>query len=346
MKNETMYFENNKLKLIDQRKLPLQIEYFSCKNYHDAEFAISEMVVRGAPAIGAAAAYGFYLAALEFAGLPEEELEKELKKAADKLIAARPTAVNLSWAVEQLLDLALANLNKSEEEFLAILKDKADQIADSDRKINKKMAENGNKLIKENAVILTHCNAGSLATVDYGTALGVIREAHYTKKNIKVFADETRPRLQGARLTAFELMEEGIDVTLIADSTAATLIRDGKIDYIITGADRIAANGDTANKIGTFMLSELAKNFAVPFYVAAPLSTIDRKLASGSLIEIEERDSEEITQIEGVQIAPENVKVYNPAFDITPAENIDAIITEKGIVKNPDKKSIAELFQV
>ena len=345
MKNETMIFKDKELKLIDQRKLPGEIEYFSCKDYRDAEFAISDMVVRGAPAIGAAAAYGFYLAALEFAELDKAELKKELIKAAEELIAARPTAVNLSWAVEQLLDLALDNLDNTKKDFLTILKNKAEEIAESDRKINKKMAENGNKLIKENAVILTHCNAGALATVEYGTALGVIREAHFSGKNIKVFADETRPRLQGARLTAFELLEEGIDVTLIADSTAATLIRDGKIDYIITGADRIAANGDTANKIGTFMLSELAKNFNVPFYVAAPLSTIDRKLDSGSQIEIEERDSREITHIEGVQIAPENVKVYNPAFDLTPAENITAIITEKGIVKNPDKKSIAELFQ-
>jgi methylthioribose-1-phosphate isomerase len=344
MKHETMIFEDNTLKLIDQRKLPTQIEYFKCKNYLDVKKAIKVMVVRGAPAIGAVAAYGFYLAALEFID-NSDELEKNLKTAAEELNSARPTAVNLSWAVEQMLELALSNIDKNKDDLLDILKSRADKIADDDRKINKKLAEHGNTLIKKNDVILTHCNTGSLATVEYGTALGVIREAHFTGKNIKVYADETRPRLQGARLTAFEIVEEGIDGTLIADSTAATLIRDGKIDCIITGADRIAANGDTANKIGTFMLSEIAKNFDVPFYIAAPLSTIDRKIESGKDINIEERDREEITHINGQQIAPDGIKVYNPAFDITPAENINAIITEKGVVRKPFKENIELLFK-
>jgi methylthioribose-1-phosphate isomerase len=344
MKHETMIFEDNTLKLIDQRKLPTQIEYFKCKNYLDVKKAIKVMVVRGAPAIGAVAAYGFYLAALEFID-NSDELEKNLKTAAEELNSARPTAVNLSWAVEQMLELALSNIDKDKDDLLDILKSRADKIADDDRKINKKLAEHGNTLIKKNDVILTHCNTGSLATVEYGTALGVIREAHFTGKNIKVYADETRPRLQGARLTAFEIVEEGIDGTLIADSTAATLIRDGKIDCIITGADRIAANGDTANKIGTFMLSEIAKNFDVPFYIAAPLSTIDRKIESGKDINIEERDREEITHINGQQIAPDGIKVYNPAFDITPAENINAIITEKGVVRKPFKENIELLFK-
>jgi methylthioribose-1-phosphate isomerase len=345
MKHETMIFEDNTLKLIDQRKLPTQIEYFKCKDYLDVKKAIKVMVVRGAPAIGAVAAYGFYLAALEFINQPKEKLKEKLNNAAEELNAARPTAVNLSWAVEQMLDLALANIDNDKENLLENLKNRADKIADDDRKINKKLAEHGNSLIKKNDTILTHCNTGSLATVEYGTALGVIREAHFTGKNIKVYADETRPRLQGARLTAFEIVEEGIDGTLIADSTAATLIRDGKIDCIITGADRIAANGDTANKIGTFMLSEIAKNFDVPFYIAAPLSTIDRKIKSGKEIDIEERDREEITHINGQQIAPDGIKVYNPAFDVTPAENIDAIITEKGIVRKPFRENIELLFE-
>jgi len=345
MKHETMIFEDNTLKLIDQRKLPTQIEYFKCRDYLDVKKAIKVMVVRGAPAIGAVAAYGFYLAALEFINLPKEKLKERLNTAAEELNSARPTAVNLSWAVEQMLNLALANINNEKESLLEVLKSRADKIAEDDRKINKKLAEHGNSLIKKNDTILTHCNTGSLATVEYGTALGVIREAHFTGKNIKVYADETRPRLQGARLTAFEIVEEGIDGTLIVDSTAATLIRDGKIDCIITGADRIAANGDTANKIGTFMISEIAKNFNVPFYIAAPLSTIDRKIKSGKEIDIEERDREEITHINGQQIAPDNIKVYNPAFDVTPAENIEAIITEKGIVRKPFRENIELLFE-
>jgi methylthioribose-1-phosphate isomerase len=345
MKHETMIFEDNTLKLIDQRKLPTQIEYFKCRDYLDVKKAIKVMVVRGAPAIGAVAAYGFYLAALEFINLPQEKLKEKLNTAAEELNSARPTAVNLSWAVEQMLNLALANIDNDKESLLEVLKSRADKIAEDDRKINKKLAEHGNSLIKKNDTILTHCNTGSLATVEYGTALGVIREAHFTGKNIKVYADETRPRLQGARLTAFEIVEEGIDGTLIVDSTAATLIRDGKIDCIITGADRIAANGDTANKIGTFMLSEIAKNFNVPFYIAAPLSTIDRKIKSGKEIDIEERDREEITHINGQQIAPDNIKVYNPAFDVTPAENIEAIITEKGIVRKPFRENIELLFE-
>lgn len=345
MKHETMIFEDNTLKLIDQRKLPTQIEYFKCKDYLDVKKAIKVMVVRGAPAIGAVAAYGFYLAALEFINQPKEKLKEKLNNAAEELNSARPTAVNLSWAVEQMLDLALSNIDNDKESLLEILKNRADKIADDDRKINKKLAEHGNSLIKKNDTILTHCNTGSLATVEYGTALGVIREAHFTGKNIKVYADETRPRLQGARLTAFEIVEEGIDGTLIADSTAATLIRDGKIDCIITGADRIVANGDTANKIGTFMLSEIAKNFDVPFYIAAPLSTIDRKIKSGKEIDIEERDRKEITHINGQQIAPDGIKVYNPAFDVTPAENIDAIITEKGVIRKPFKENIEVLFE-
>src|SRR6056297_795723 len=344
MKYKTIEFKENKLILLDQRKLPTEVDFFECSNYKDVEFAISDMVVRGAPAIGAVGAYGYYLAAEEFSHLEKNNFKKELKKAADILIDARPTAVNLSWAVNIMHQLTEKNDDKNVEDIVEFLYQKACQIAEEDIKINKQMAKVGNKIVPESAVILTHCNTGALATVGYGTALGVIREAHFTGKNIKVYADETRPRLQGARLTAFELVEEGIDGTLIADSTAAALIRDGKIDCIITGADRIAANGDTANKIGTFMLSEIAKNFDVSFYIAAPLSTIDRKVKSGNQIDIEERDRKEITHIKGQQIAPDGIKVYNPAFDITPSENIDAIITEKGVIRKPFKENIEILF--
>ncbi len=345
MKYKTIEFKENKLILLDQRKLPTEVDFFECSNYKDVEFAISDMVVRGAPAIGAVGAYGYYLAAEEFSHLEKNNFKKELKKAADILIDARPTAVNLSWAVNIMHQLTEENDDKNVEDIVEFLYQKACQIAEEDIKINKQMAKVGNKIVPESAVILTHCNTGALATVDYGTALGVIREAHFSGKNIEVFADETRPRLQGARLTAFELVEEGIPSTLIADSVAATLIRDGKIDLILTGADRVAANGDSANKIGTYMLSEIANKFDVPFYIVAPLSTIDRNISSGDEIEIEERSDREITHIGDIQIAPEGIDIYNPAFDVTPAENISGIITEKGIAEKPFKENINSLFK-
>ncbi|MGM0601749.1 MAG: S-methyl-5-thioribose-1-phosphate isomerase [Bacillota bacterium] len=345
MRYKTIEFKENKLILLDQRKLPTEVEFFECSNYKDVEFAISDMVVRGAPAIGAVGAYGYYLAAKEFSDLNKNKFKKELNKAADILVDARPTAVNLSWAVNLMHKLTRENDDKNVKEIVDLLYKKAQKIAEEDIEINKQMAEVGNEIVPEGAVILTHCNTGALATVDYGTALGVIREAHFTGKNIKVYADETRPRLQGARLTAFELVEEGIPATLIADSAAATLIRDGKIDLILTGADRVAANGDSANKIGTYMLSEIASKFDVPFYIVAPLSTIDRNISSGKDIEIEERSDKEISHIEGIQIAPEGIDIYNPAFDVTPAENISGIITEKGIARKPFKKNIDSLFE-
>lgn len=343
MKHETMEFVENTLRLIDQRKLPGVIKYYEAKDYREVEFAISDMIVRGAPAIGATGAYGVYLAALEFSDKPKEEFIKNIQKADEELVAARPTAVNLSWAIRRMEDLIADNKDKSVEEITEIISAEAEKIAKDDVKINKEMARNGNKVIPEGATILTHCNTGALATVGYGTALGVIREAHNTGKNIKVYADETRPRLQGARLTAFELVEEGIPATLIADSVAATLIRDDKIDVILVGADRIASNGDTANKIGTYMLSELAKTHDIPFYVVAPTSTIDFEIDSGDDIEIEERSRDEVAYIQGVQIAPEEMEVYNPAFDITPVENITGIVTEKRVLKKPFKRDIEEL---
>ncbi len=343
MKHKTMYFENGKFYLIDQRKLPAEIEYYSAEDYKEVEFAISDMVVRGAPAIGATGAYGVYLAAKEFKDLNKDEFFEKMKEANKALAAARPTAVNLTWAIKKLEKLMEENKDKSTEKITKIIFEEAEKIAKEDVEINKEMARNGNTVVPEGATILTHCNTGALATVGYGTALGVIREAHNTGKNIKVYADETRPRLQGARLTAFELVEEGIPSTLIADSVAATLIRDGKIDVILVGADRVAANGDAANKIGTYMLSELAKTHDVPFYIVAPTSTIDFEIQSGDEIEIEERSREEVSHIQGVQIAPDEIDVYNPAFDVTPAENITGIVTEKKVIKKPFVDGIKEI---
>lgn len=341
----TIEFKDEKLYLIDQRKLPGKLSIFECENFRDVEFAIKDMIVRGAPAIGVAGAYGLVLAAKEFIHLPKEEFFNEMAKSVQLIGNARPTAVNLMWAVKRMKDIMEANNDKSNEEIYKALLDEAKAIEKEDLETNKSIARYGNEIIPENSTILTHCNTGALATVGYGTALGVIREAHYSGKNISVFADETRPRLQGAKLTAWELVQEGIPVTLIPDSVAPVLIRDGKIDVIIVGADRIASNGDTANKIGTYMLSQIAKDFNVPFYVAAPISTIDFDIKSGEQIVIEERDISEVTHIDGIRIAPEGVKVYNPAFDVTPHENITGIITEKGIIKPPYVKNISRLLK-
>ena len=318
------------LRLIDQRKLPTEKTYFECQTIEDVIFAIKDMVVRGAPAIGATAGYGMLIGAL---ALGPDLTYSEVEKLKLKLDSSRPTAVNLMWATQRIVSAVKECIHPTS--LIECIETEANRIYNEDALSCKKMAEYGNTLISHGDVILTHCNTGALATVAYGTALGVIREAHRTGKNISVYADETRPRLQGAKLTAWELMEEGIPATLIPDSVAATLMRDGKIDKIIVGADRIARNGDTANKIGTFMLSVIAKAYQIPFYVAAPVSTIDFGMDSGKDIEIEERDEDEVTTIAGVRIAPEGINVYNPAFDVTPAEHITAIITEKGIVYPP-----------
>ncbi|ABY93161.1 MAG: Methylthioribose-1-phosphate isomerase [Caldanaerobacter subterraneus] len=340
---KSIEFKNEVLYLIDQRKLPNSYEIFECKTYRDVNFAIKEMVVRGAPAIGAAAAYGVVLAAKEFLKEDREIFFEKIEEALEVIANSRPTAVNLMWAVKRMKKVIEKNKELELIDIYQALKKEADSIYLEDIETNKKMAKFGNEVIKENAVILTHCNTGALATVGYGTALGVIREAHYSGKNIFVYADETRPRLQGSKLTAWELVQEGIPAKLIADSVAATLIRDGKIDVILVGADRIALNGDTANKIGTFMLSVIAKVYNVPFYVVAPTSTIDFEIESGKEIIIEERSPEEVTHINGVRIAPEGIEVYNPAFDVTPHENITGIITEKGIIKPPYKENILKL---
>lgn len=340
---KTIEFKDDVLYLIDQRKLPTVYEIFQCKDYKEVDFAIKDMVVRGAPAIGATAAYGVVLAAKEFLNQDKDDFLENLDKALEVLNNSRPTAVNLMWAIKKMKLLIEENKALSNEEIYKKVKEEADRIFEEDIETNKAMAKHGNEIIKQGATILTHCNTGALATVGYGTALGVVREAHYTGKNIFVYADETRPRLQGARLTAWELIQEGIPSKLIADNVAATLIRDGKIDVILVGADRIALNGDTANKIGTFMLSVVAKAYNVPFYIVAPTTTIDFDIETGEEIEIEERDSIEVTHIDGLRTAPEGIEVYNPAFDVTPWENITGIITEKGIIRPPYKENIMKL---
>lgn len=330
-------YSDGKLKLIDQRVLPIETQYIVCSTLSEVIFAIKDMVVRGAPAIGATAAYGMLIGALTVEDNLNLESMRSIKEALD---ASRPTAVNLMWATNRIMEALKKLIAPTRSEIIKCIGEVADAIYHEDAAFCKTMAVYGNTLIAHGDTILTHCNTGALATVAYGTALGVIREAHFTGKNIKVYADETRPRLQGAKLTAWELVEEGIPATLIPDSVAATLIRDGKIDKIIVGADRIASNGDTANKIGTFMLSALAKVYQVPFYVAAPTTTIDFDMKTGAEIEIEERDAKEVTHIGNIQIAPEGINVYNPAFDVTPHENITAIITEKGILYPPFEQSI------
>lgn len=331
------------LHLIDQRRLPEEYTVYRCSNYRDVEFAIRDMVVRGAPAIGATAAYGVYLASLEFLDQPQETFLSKVKEAALFIEKARPTAVNLSWAVRRMRKIIEENGELPREELSASLKEEADRILAEDVETNKTMAEYGNSIVPAEAVILTHCNTGALATAGWGTALGVVREAHARNKTIFVYADETRPRLQGARLTAWELVQEGIPSKLIVDSTAAFLMQQKKIDLVLTGADRVASNGDTSNKIGTYMLAVSARYHSIPFYIVAPTSTIDFDITSGAEIPIEERESSEITRIGETLITPKEMDTYNPAFDVTPANLITGIITEKGILYPPYSESIASL---
>ncbi|NLM51252.1 MAG: S-methyl-5-thioribose-1-phosphate isomerase [Firmicutes bacterium] len=333
-----------KIELLDQRKLPTEITYMVCTSWQDVATAIKDMVVRGAPAIGAAAAYGMALAAKALQHLEPQSLLAGLEEAALGLKATRPTAVNLAWAVERMLHFARKQNTASAVQLAELLWAEADKIAAEDVETNKKIGQYGAQLIPPKARILTHCNAGALATVGYGTALGVIRSAVAQGKEISVFVDETRPYLQGSRLTAWELQQEQIPTTLIADNMAGFLMQKGEIDLVIVGADRIAANGDVANKIGTYSLAVLAQAHKIPFYVAAPLSTFDLQLSSGQEIPIEERSAQELTHFAGVQIAPTGIKCYNPAFDVTPAALVTAIITEAGIIKNPDTETIKKFF--
>jgi len=332
------------LQILDQSKLPVETVYRNALSYKDVAEAIEHMEVRGAPAIGSAAAYGFALGALEYQG-NIEGLPKYMEEVQGRLAETRPTAVNLFWALRRMEDRLRECWDVEDlDELRQILIEEAGRIAEDDRRMNRLLGEHGNAIVPEKANILTHCNAGALATVQYGTALGVIRAAQEAGKSIHVYADETRPLLQGARLTTLELLQDKIPVTLIADSVAGYLMQQGKVDLVIVGADRIAANGDTANKIGTYSVAVLAQAHGIPFYVAAPTSTIDLKVATGQEIPIEERPAKEIRECFGVQIAPAEVNVYNPAFDVTPAKYITGIITEKGIVAPPYSVNLLKLM--
>ncbi|NOZ49933.1 MAG: S-methyl-5-thioribose-1-phosphate isomerase [Chloroflexi bacterium] len=335
---------DNGLRLLDQRALPQRLVYNDYHSYHEVAQAIREMVVRGAPAIGAAAAFGMALAA---AAAPEDDPEQALAlvgEAAAVLKAARPTAVNLSWAVERMLrrlhDPALVSVADLRQAALA----EAQAIAAEDVRINRQIAVNALSVVPDEAVFIHHCNTGSLATVDYGTALGVIRMAHERGKKVFVLVDETRPRLQGARLTAWELQRYGVPFKVIVDSASGHFMRTLGVDLCVVGADRIAANGDTANKIGTYNLAIVAHEHGVPFYVAAPTTTLDLSIPDGSHIEIEERPAREITHVGDCAITPAGAEVANPAFDVTPARYITGILTEAGIAYPPFATSLARLL--
>ncbi|RDV83606.1 S-methyl-5-thioribose-1-phosphate isomerase [Ammonifex thiophilus] len=330
-----LYWEEGALYLLDQTLLPHKVHYLRLTDYREVVTAIKRLSVRGAPAIGVAAAYALVLAAREAASNPQQVFWDKLEEAARDIEGSRPTAVNLQWAVRRQMKVAACHREKGPEAVVAALEREAQAMQEEDVRTNWAIGAYGAALLPFRARVLTHCNAGSLATCGYGTALGVIRAAHAAGKIAMVYADETRPLLQGARLTTWELLQEGIPVTLITDSTAGYLMARGEIDAVIVGADRIAANGDVANKIGTYSLAVLARHHRIPFYVAAPFSTVDLETATGEAIPIEERGEEEVTHCGAVRIAPEGVKARNFAFDVTPAELITAIITERGVVYPP-----------
>ncbi|KJS18931.1 MAG: methylthioribose-1-phosphate isomerase [Clostridiaceae bacterium BRH_c20a] len=340
---DSVKYEKGKLLLLDQTKLPVQVVFLEYVDYLSVADAIRSMKVRGAPAIGVAAAYGVVLAAHQYKKLERIVFSNKMEEALNKLRETRPTAVNLFWALERMAKVLEAN-DLEVSEIVNRLEKEAILIQEEDLAMNIKMGFLGQKLLSPGVNILTHCNAGALATAGYGTALGVIRAAAKEGKVNMVYVDETRPLLQGSRLTAFELMEEGIPVTLITDNMAAFFMQQGKIDCVIVGADRITANGDVANKIGTYGVAVLANYHNIPFYVAAPSSTFDLSLQTGKDIPIEERNPDEIRKIGEVWIAPKKVNVLNPAFDVTPHQLITAIITDKGIIESDYKLNIKGMF--
>jgi methylthioribose-1-phosphate isomerase len=340
---ETLRWNKDCLEMIDQRILPAEFKYISYTTANQVADGIRDMVVRGAPAIGCAAAYGVALAALNLQDTDSDKFDRGMKDAFLVLAQSRPTAVNLFWAIDRMRN----KMNESQgslKEIASVLLDEAHEIKREDIEINRAIGSNGAELLADGARVLTHCNAGALATAGHGTALGVFRSAVESGKKISVIADETRPFLQGARLTAWEMVQENIPVTLIADNMSGHLMSHSEIDAVVVGTDRVAANGDVANKIGTYMVAVLAKRHNIPFYVACPLSTIDRSIASGKDIPIEERPVEEVTGYRNCQWAAQGVKVRNPAFDVTPVELVTGLITEKGVVLNPNKDKIENLF--
>jgi len=340
---DTLRWRNGALELVDQRTLPRRVEYVRCTSAGEVAAAIKAMVVRGAPAIGCAAAYGIALAAAE-AAASGAALAPSLERAHALLLDSRPTAVNLRWALERMRACRLGATGAGADAMAVRLLDEAKRIQDEDVAANQAMGRYGAELLPARCVVLTHCNAGALATAGHGTALGVIRSAVALGKDVRVIADETRPFLQGARLTAWELQRSGIPVTLIPDSAAGHLMRCGGIDAVIVGADRVAANGDVANKIGTYTVAALAHRHGIPFYVACPIATIDPTLTDGAGIPIEERGPEEVMGYGETVWAPEGIAVRNPAFDVTPAELVSALITERGIARAPYGAAIAALL--
>ncbi len=345
MEIRTIEWKDNSIKIVDQTKLPAKFEYLCIKDLKTLWQAIKELKVRGAPALGAAASLGVYLGIKDSETRNFIEFKKDLDKVVDYLASSRPTARNLFWGLERMRDIAVINKDKKVPLLKELIFLEAQKIIQEDMASCRKIGYYGAKLIKDNDTILTVCNAGILATIDYGTALGVIYSAQANGKRIKVFACETRPLLQGARLTSWELQQKGVDVTLICDNMAATLMKQAKIDKVIAGADRIAANGDTANKIGTYSLAVLSRYHKIPFYIAAPASTFDLKIKTGKDIPIEQRDRKEIAELFfKYPIAPKGVKVFNPAFDVTPQDLITAIITDKGIIRPPYEKNIRRIL--
>ncbi|MDL2280450.1 S-methyl-5-thioribose-1-phosphate isomerase [Selenomonadales bacterium OttesenSCG-928-I06] len=344
-KLEAIYWSDDSLKILNQTLLPIKVEYKICTKWQDVEIAIKRLEVRGAPLIGVVAAYGVVLGAIQYKNdfNNSNDFKEKIREVSYRLSQTRPTAVNLFWAIEKMIAV-LNNISETTDaEIILKLKQEADKIFSDNKESNEKLALYGAELFTKPVNVLTYCNTGTLATAACGTALGVIRAAYDQKKIVKVYAAETRPLLQGARLTAFELMQDKIDVTLITDNMVGWLMKNKMVEACIVGADRIAANGDTANKIGTYTIAVLAKEHNIPFYVAAPLSTFDFTISSGKDIVIEEREKEEIISFGSSITAPLDVKVFNPAFDVTNSELISAIITEKGILKYPYSESISKI---
>ncbi len=343
----TLEWLPNGVNFLDQTKLPLEETYVLATDYQQVATVIRNMIVRGAPAIGVSAAMGVALGVSQSKATDISTLTKEVAVIGDTLAATRPTAVNLFWAIQRMRDRynALAAANTSIPEIKEALIKEAQQMYDEDIAACKSMGAHGAALLPQEGTVLTHCNAGALATCGYGTALGVIRAAVERGHKIDVYADETRPYLQGARLTAWELLHDNIPTTVLCDNMAGSLMRQGKIQAVIVGADRIAANGDTANKIGTYSVAVLAKEHGIPFYVAAPLSTIDVATTHGDQIPIEQRSATEVTHSNGKQMTPNGAAIQNPAFDVTPAKYITAIITEHGVLRAPYEQSIREMFE-
>ena len=338
----TIEWKNNEVIMIDQTKLPNELVFVKFTDYNDVAEAIRTLVVRGAPAIGVSGAFGMALAGLQSKAETKEELLSDLEKAQKILFMTRPTAVNLVWGLEQIMKVAKEN--DSVDEIKESIIDKAKQMADEDIKINQEMGKHGSQLFQNNDSVMTHCNAGALATVGYGTALGVIRATKESGKNVKVIATETRPVQQGSRLTAFELKHDGIDVTIIPDTAVGYTMANNLVNRVVVGADRILRTGHVYNKIGTYQVATMAKQHNIPFYVAAPLSTFDLKSNTDDVI-IEQRNASEVTGIGDKKTAPDDISVINPAFDLTTPDLISGIITEKGVIKPPYEESITKLFE-